>query len=90
MKEYEVNLLMILNWEELSTLAKAEALQRHTDKLERWAIISSLKFNKDEFWNLHLQQGNPGDTDRLWGERGWRPALERDWGILVDRKSNIQ
>lgn len=31
-----------------------EALQKHIDKLERWAVINSLKFNKGRFWILHL------------------------------------
>ncbi|KAK4811079.1 hypothetical protein QYF61_016365 [Mycteria americana] len=72
----------------VDSLEGREALQRVLDRLEHWAIISDMKFNKNKCWILHLGQSNAGRKNRLgeeWLERG--PA-ERDLGVLVDSRLN--
>ncbi|TRZ25770.1 hypothetical protein HGM15179_001356 [Zosterops borbonicus] len=53
-----------------------------------WAIMNSMKFNKDKWRTLHLGQGNPGFMYRLGHERLESKAAERDPGVLIDIKSN--
>ncbi|KAK4810867.1 hypothetical protein QYF61_008839 [Mycteria americana] len=54
-----------------------EALQRDLDRLEHWAIINGMKFNKNKCRVLHLGRSNTGHN----------PA-ERDLGVLVDSRLN--
>ncbi|PKU42922.1 hypothetical protein llap_6772 [Limosa lapponica baueri] len=54
--------------------------ERHVDRLEEWAHVNLMKFNKAKCKVLHLGQGNPWYQYRLWGER-----IEQDLGILVDK-----
>ncbi|RMC03303.1 hypothetical protein DUI87_20498 [Hirundo rustica rustica] len=66
-----------------------EALQRDPNKLERWAIINHMKFNKGKCWNLHFRRANPGCVYRLRNETLKSSALERDLGVLLDGKLNM-
>lgn len=34
-----------------------EALQRDLERLEHWAVINEIKFNKFKFWTMHLVTG---------------------------------
>jgi len=61
-------------------------LQRELDRLEHWAVINGMKFNKTECWILHLGRSNAGHKYK-WGEE-WpegSPA-ERDLGVLADSR----
>ncbi|KAK4810481.1 hypothetical protein QYF61_004261 [Mycteria americana] len=60
-----------------------EALQRNLDRLEHWAIINGMKFNKTKCRVLHLGWSNAGHKYKL----GEDPA-ERDLGVLVDSRLN--
>ncbi|KAK4827172.1 hypothetical protein QYF61_015134 [Mycteria americana] len=73
----------------VDSLEGQEALQKDLDRLEYWAMINRIKFNKSKCRTLHLGWSNAGHKYKLGKEWMESSPAERDLGVLVNGRLSV-
>ena len=71
-------------WNVVNTTKGQEAIQRHPDRLEQWAQVNHMRFNKTNCKILHVGRGNSHFKYKLGDVRNECSPAKKDLGVLVD------
>ncbi|GAB0182099.1 cAMP-dependent protein kinase inhibitor alpha [Grus japonensis] len=73
----------------INKLEGRDDVQRDLDRLQRWACVNLMKFNKAKCKVLHVGQDTPKHNYRLGIKWIKSSPEEKDLGVLVDEKLNM-
>ena len=76
-------------WGVVDTPERWDAIHRNLDRLEQWAQVNLMTFNKSKCKILHMGQGNSHYQYKLGDERIEGSPAEKDLEVLVDGKLDM-
>ena len=76
-------------WGKVTTPAGRNHIQADLYRLEKWADLNRMRFNKDKCRVLHLGRGNQHYGYRLWADPLSSTEAERDLEVRIDSRMNM-